>query len=172
MKGVEIMNMNHFKKEVQSIDWRDFPDIPVALFALADADQESNELLHKIDGLEFDLLLNARVVHNVLSAIGNDHCGVYYSVARQSLPFIVQIALYGNHVVARNCAINILIDLYYFCPEGSDEKLGHYVKEVIETTVTENRGDFIQFALDDKRNKSLIENLLDIIDDGDSRNMG
>lgn len=160
--------MNQFMTEIQAVDWHVFEDAPKTLIALALANQESTENIYQIEGINVDLLLNARITSDVLFAIGNNHRGTYYPISRKALPFIVQIALYGNHVVARNCAINILIDLFYFCPDvfyKEDDELECFIKETIRTAITDNREAFTQFELDDKRNKSLVEGLMAIVDE-------
>ena len=167
------MDINQFISDVNSINWHSYcredyqPErVPISLIALARADQESKEGIYQRAGTEVDLLLNAKIKSDVMFAVGNDHRGTYYPVARRALPFVIQIALYGFHVVARNCAINILIDLFYFCSDcDSDDMLNKFVKDEIKSTIIANRENFKKFAADDKRNGSLIESLMGIADD-------
>ena len=171
------MDLDKFIQEVKAVNWHDFsgsdfyyPEkVAESLIALALANQETKEKIAYSAESNFDLLLNANISSTVLSAIGNNHCGSYYPVVRKALPFITQIALLGNHLVAKNCAINILIDLYYFCAEcnddsDSEEELTRFVKSTIKNTISENRNFFEIFAVDDPRNKSLIKSLLEIIE--------
>jgi len=171
------MNLDDFALEVKKVNWHDFKgseyykpeEVAISLIALSAADEESKEGIHKIEGVEADLLLNAKITQEVGFAIGNFHSGTYYPAIRKALPFIIQIALSGNHLVARNCAINILIDIYYFCPEcndGSDSEkdLMVFVKSAIKNMVSENRDIFVKFATDNPRNESLIKSLLEIIE--------
>jgi len=168
------MNLDKFIEEVKAINWYDFsgsdfyyPEkVADSLIALAYANQESREGM--LDNS--DLLLNAKVASDVRFAIGNDHSGTYYPAVRKALPFISKIALFGNHLVAKNCAINILIDLYYFCSEcnddsDSEEELMKFVKSTIERTISENRDVFVNFVVDDPRNESLVKSLLEIVDE-------
>lgn len=165
------MDIEQFKKEVMAIDWNNYngsyfnPDrVPSALISLALVEQESKERTYHMEGVEPPvLLLNGKINSDVLFAIGNDHSGSYHSAVQGALPFIIQVSLFGNTEVARNCAIETLIDLYYFGPEDGSEKLEKFVKETIKKTISENKDNFIKFSNDHIRNKSLIEDLLEII---------
>jgi len=84
-----------------------------------------------------------------------------------ALPFIIEVALYGNHVVARNCAINILIDLYYFDPEYAPQELQESVRKTIEDVIEENRANFEEFVAEYPRNATLIKSLWRIHDEKD-----
>ena len=169
------MDIKRYKEEVSAVDWHKYggslyyePNkVPTALLALAIADTESAEGIWKIEGMEPpNLLLNAKIKSDLLFAIGNNHSGAYYQAVQEALPFIIQVSLFGNHEVARNCAINILIDLYYFCPvSGSSEELLRFVKETIKRTVNDNEENFRQFSNDYSRNKSLVTDLFGIIDE-------
>lgn len=187
------MDIAKFIENVNGVDWQKYDDAeyfkyrydginsfaqtaPMPLIALAAADNESDELLYKplVENFDkFHFSANGYISHNVLCAIGNDHSGNYYPVAREALPFIIEVALYGNHLVARNCAINILIDLYYFSPgnfhedEETANELEQCVSKTIRDMIAEHRGNFLKFAIDDTRNKSLIEGLLCIVDEQD-----
>jgi len=172
------MNAEQFTLDVKSIDWHSFDDspyynpeqVPSALVSLFLADEESKDGIdtsENFSDMNIDLLLNAEIASNVLFAIGNNHRGTYYNAAQKALPFIVQVALYGNHEVARNCAMNILIDLYYFCSDNGSVELERYVKSTIEKTILDNRNSFIKFALDFKRNELLIESLRSIVEENE-----
>jgi len=173
------MDIKQFITEVETANWYSYngptyyrpKDAPSSLISLALADKESTEGKYHIEGVEADLNLNPKITNDVLFAIGNNHSGSYYPAVREALPFIVQIALFGNHVVARNCAINILIDLYYFCADCTDTdsdpiELEQFVKEAINRAVIDNRESFEKLVINDVRNKSLIEeSLMGIIND-------
>jgi len=167
------MDVNKFIAEVNAINWRNFDDlehsqpksIPCSLMTLALADEESEEGIYKAEGMKTELLLNAAIKNNVMFAIGNGHSGEYYSVVREILPFIVQIALSSNHLVAKNCAINIIIDLYFAYPANGSEELENFVKDSIKKSITENREIFLSLVTHDKRNKSLIDSLISIVDE-------
>ena len=156
------MDIEQFTLEVKAVEWDRYigplyynpDDVSISLISLALADQESKERIIQIEGIEADLLLNAKITSDVMFAIGNDHSGTYYPAVRAALPFIIQVALYGNHVVARNCAINILIDLYAFTPDDGSNELLKFVQATIEKVIIENRESFTKFADDDKRNQS------------------
>jgi len=170
------MKLEQFTSAVENIDWQSFSDspyynparIPSALVCLFLADKESQDGIYTSENfsdMNIALLLNAAIANDVLFAIGNNHRGIYYNAVQKALPFIVQVVLYGNHEVARNCAMNILIDLYYFCSDNGSVELERYVKSTIEKTILDNRDSFIKFALDFERNESLIENLISIVDE-------
>jgi len=162
------MDINQFIARLNTVDWWNYEDFPSKLKALALADQESKDGIVQIKGVEGDLLLNAKIAGDVFRVIENNQCGSYCQVAKDALPFIIEIALFGNHVVARNCAINILIDLYYSCPSidiSNDSEIT--VKGEIRDTISKNKANFMKFADDDKRNISLIhDSLMSIIDEG------
>jgi len=181
-----FMDIKQFIEEVNNVHWSGFDgpnyykpnDVPEALISLALAAQESRDGLDYFENIglnskaqEGDLLLNAAIANKVKFSIGNDHNGSYYPAVRGALPFIIQIALFGNNAVAINCAINVLIDLYYHCPDctGSDtdtdpKELQEFLRGAIENTINGNRQKFEQIAKDDARSESLIESLLEIID--------
>ncbi|MCL2400594.1 MAG: hypothetical protein FWC91_12725 [Defluviitaleaceae bacterium] len=167
------MNIEQFIAAVKRVDWYSFgssiyyipENVPNALIALALADKESKEGIYHIENIKCDLLLNAPISSNVMFAIGNDHCGSYYPAVREALPFIVQVALLDNHLVAKNCATNILIDLYHFCSDSGDKNLETFVKGTIRNVISSNRENFTKVAVDDARNKSLIESLMSIVDE-------
>ena len=161
------MDTDRFIADVWAVDWSSFQEDyykqkepQASLIALALATQESREGIHHIKGVIPELLLNTSIASNVMFAIGNGHRGTYYPIVREALTFIIQIALYGNHLVARNCAINIMVDLYHFEPEYAPAELQEYVQHTIERSVLENRENFQEFADRNKENESLINHLL------------
>jgi len=181
------MDINRFIENVNSVDWHKFDytelsnrrydgiysfaqTVPTSLIALALVDKESDELLY-IEGLErfglkrTDFIANAPIDSNIKFAIGNEHRGTYYPIILEVLPFIVEVALLGNHVVSRTCAINTLIDLYHFYPDDGSEEMLNFVKKTIEDVIVEHRENFIKFAESDMRNKTLIEDLLCIVEE-------
>ncbi len=111
------------------------------------------------------------VYNNVLSAVGNNHGGTYYPVAELALKYILITATTGNSEIARNCALDILFDLYAtFVPEiGSyhsitEKDLERRVKQIIASS----KGDFndiISNSSESGRNKSLIKELLDCFEE-------
>ena len=189
------MDVGKFIVNVNNADWQKYDDaeyfrydhggigsfsqaVPPTLIALALADEESDDLLNmkmlKKRGISrTDFISNAMIDCKVRFAIGNDHRGTYYPVIREALPFIIEVALYGNHVVARTCAINALIDLYgfeaegSFNPEGDADELSEFVKKTIKDMVVEHRENFSKFAVDDIRNRFLIEDLFKHVDKQD-----
>jgi len=155
------MDINQFVAKLNAVDWWNYEDFPNKLKTLALADQESKDGIAEIKGVEGDLLLNAKIAADVFRVIENNQCGSYCQVAKDALPFIIEIALFGNHVVARNCAINILIDLYHSCPSTNiSNDSEDIVKRKIRDTISKNKANFIKFADDDKRNISLIHDSL------------
>jgi len=169
------MDVDKLITAISTINWHYYNDefyyperVSISLLALAYADQELKEGIYLRADENYEkvnLLLNAKISSDVLFAIGNNHRGTYYPVVREALPFIIQIALHGNHIVAINCAINILIDLYYFCSDDGSKELESFVKETIRTTIKENKSYFQQLSIEDPRHKSLIGSVMGIIDD-------
>ena len=102
------MDINKYIAEIRSIDWHSYTnEVPKALISLACAEQESKGGIYQQGNSDVDLLLNAKIANDMLSSIGNNHAGCYFPIVRDALPFIIQVSLFGNHLVARNCAINI-----------------------------------------------------------------
>lgn len=167
-----MIDIEKYRKEIAAVDWDKYngsiyynPDkVASALTSLALVQEESSEGIYTIEGTEPPvLLLNAKIENDLLYTVGNNHSGSYYPVVQKALPFIIQIALNGNHEVARNCAINALIELYYFSPENDSTELSRFVKETIEKTIRENKENFTKFSDDYSRNKSVIADLFEIL---------
>jgi len=167
------MDINKLIHDINTINWHIYtgehyqPErVPTSLIALVLADKESKEgISQREGGDDADLLLNAKISSDVMFAIGNEHRGTYYPAVREALPFIFQIAFNGPHIVARNCAINIMINLYYFCPQCDSEELENFVKDSIKTVINENKSYFYQLIVDDYRHVSLVGSVMSIIDD-------
>ena len=182
------MDINSFVERVNSTNWQKYDDakyfqyrydginsfaqtVPQALIALALVDKESDELLDmnllkRIGKSRTDFISNAPICSNLMFAIGNDHAGYYYPVALEALFFIIEVALYGNHVVARNCAIDSLINLYYFASDDDSGELTTTVKKTIKNMIIRHKDNFIKFTVDDKRCNAIVDDLVGIIDDG------
>jgi len=183
------MDICRFIESVNNTDWQRFDGakyfqnrydgvnsfakiVPQALIDLALVDKESNELLdmgflERTGKSRADFIANAPICSNLMFAIGNDHAGEYYHVARGALPFILEVAVYGNHLISRTCAINILIDLYCFGPEGGSDDLEVFVKTSIENAINMHRENFSIFFASDMRNKELMKDLFAIVDEKD-----
>ena len=157
------MNIKNIQNEIDRIDWKSFsgpeyyePDrVYSALISLISLKEES---------------LNNKVYNNVLVAIGNNHAGTYYPAVQKALKYIIQTAISGNTEIAKNCALNILIDLYAsFCPEignnnlATAEELEQKVLNIIEAS-KENLNNFINNELESFRNIQLAKELLNYID--------
>jgi len=155
------MDMDKFIQEVNAVDWHEFggsiyykPEkVADSLIALATAENELNNIYFDV---EF--------------AIGNSHCGTYYPAVRKALPLIIDVALNSKYLNSKKCAIDILVDLYYFCPEcdddrDSEEELMKFVKKTIENMIVENKNYLIKFDDEYCATKiSPIKDLLEIID--------
>ncbi|MGI9569034.1 MAG: hypothetical protein ACR2PH_04670, partial [Desulfobulbia bacterium] len=83
--------------------------------------------------------------------------------------YIIQTAISGNTEIAKNCALNMLIDLYAsFYPEignynlATSEELEQKVLNIFEAS-KEKFNDFINNALESSRNRQLAKELLDYI---------
>ena len=166
------MKIKEFINNVENTNWQECEEltcfvpekVPAALISLALVDKESNDGIYDTKGVEYDLLLNPKITNNLLSAVGNNHAGTYYPVIKKALSYIIQVSLSGNHIVARNCAVNILIDLYFFHPDDGSAELQKYVKDIIRKTIKENSKKYTELIILDYRNKSLIDTLMSIIE--------
>ena len=158
----EHMDIKNIQKEINRIDWKLFsgpehyePDrVSGALSSLISLKKES---------------LSNKVYNNVLFAIGNNHAGTYYPAAQKALKYIIQTAISGNTEIAKNCALDMLIDLYAsFYPEignynlATSEELEQKVLNIIEASEEEFR-NFINNELESSRNRQLAKELLDYI---------
>ena len=156
------MDIKNIQKEINRIGWKSFsgpeyyePDrVSGALSSLISLKKES---------------LNDEVYNDVLSAIGNNHAGTYYPAVQKALKYIIQTAISGNTEIAKNCALNILIDLYAsFCPEignynlVNSEELEQKVLNIIEAS-KEKLNNFINDELESSRNRQLAKELLDYV---------
>lgn len=167
------MDISRFIEKVNSTDWQNYDDpeyfryrydgicsfaqtVPSLLIALAALDNESDEL-NDLNG-------------QIRFAVGNDHRGTYYPVIREVLPFIVEVALFGNHVEARASAICVMEDWYFFDPEiypknDSNDLLENELLEFVETTIRnlmEYRENLMNFASVNHKEK-LIEGFFGIV---------
>ncbi|MCL2365175.1 MAG: hypothetical protein FWC71_10985 [Defluviitaleaceae bacterium] len=171
------MEINNFIERVNNANWQKYDNginsfaqtVPQTLIDLARVDQESDELLdlrliERLGESRANMIANAPIGSNLLFAIGNDHAGSYYAVAQVALPFIIEVALYGNHIVARTCAINCLIDLYHFESEDGLE-VEKYVREQIKEAINVNKENFTSFFASDKRNNDVMIYLFEITDE-------
>jgi hypothetical protein len=107
----------------------------------------------------------AGTYNEVLSAIGNNHGGTYYPTAMSALSTIITIAKQGASEVARNCAMNILFDLYA-CFEADAGNNDEICKQELEKFVQENIEAFAQEAVplsESDRNKKLRKELCECI---------
>jgi len=67
----------------------------------------------------------------VLDAVGNNHAGFYYPVVKEALPFIIEVALDGNNVFSRRCAINTLIDFNHFSCHPEDSEVEEFIARTL-----------------------------------------
>ena len=107
---------------------------------------------------------NKQTYNNVLFTIGNNHAGSYYPAILKALPIIIKIAETTNNEIVRNCALNIIDDLYCcFGPESgsynkiSTEEIENFVKYTIRNFIEENK------LTDSDRNTQLIADLIEFI---------
>ncbi len=129
--------MLNIEEKINNEDWLQFngPEdydaklVPIALMELVNLKEPKNA--------EY-------VGSRLISAIANDHMGVYYPVVLKSLWYIITIASSSTNSVSKTCALGVLNDLYYFEPytEGfngcSEEGLKRYVKDTLEPYSDEN----------------------------------
>jgi len=156
MKRSSMINTERIIKEIHTIDWASYsgpdefnPDeVSKALVKLLLIEDENDAW---------------STYNKVLFSIGNNHRGTYYSVAKEAIKYILLTAISGEREVARNCALNILVDLYgSFWPEPDNPIL---MKSVL-STIEDNKEVFIRIAeneAESERNRSLTRILLEDI---------
>ncbi|MGL5437642.1 MAG: hypothetical protein ACRDBO_20020 [Lachnospiraceae bacterium] len=153
------MDLRKYTAEVESKDLTEFKyntynnpeNISQALLALAFVDKEEPD--------NKGVVLAPSIYNNVLSAIGNNHSGTYYPVVLEALNFIIAVSLHGNNEISRNCAINILIELFFFSPENVSKELA----KVVKMEITKNKENFIYLSCTDEKNRNLLNELVECI---------
>ena len=160
------MDTNQFLNDIRSVNWKDFNGpqyynenrVVTALEALAAVSDEDTSGFVPIGMQTEPIVLNGRVYDDVLFAIGNNHAGTYYPAVYKAIGFIMQVALEGTNEISRNCAINILIDLYHICPEQNvmfpDEM--YQIKDFVKKFILKNKENLIELSKRDPRNRKLI----------------
>jgi hypothetical protein len=161
------VDIQKYIADVKSIDWNKYKyraynspqNVCDTLVSLAIAENEE-------ENRKGDVLLAPAVYNDVLSAIGNNHAGTYYPVALEALPFILKVALYGNHEISRNCAINILNELFFFTSEDGDLELDKRIK--IE--IANHKENFIELSHVDEKNSELLNDFVECINEVQNEN--
>ena len=151
-------------ERIKSIDWEKYKgteyykpnDVAPALIALINLDDEGR---------------NQAVYNQVLFTIGNNHRGTYYFAIQEALGFILIAATIGNSEVSRNCALEMLTDIYCaFGPELTKETFHLYeelqsgVKKEIEGYCS-NFQEIATSGSESQRNRALASDLVEFIDD-------
>lgn len=160
------MDMKKFIKDVEAIDWHiykynDFhnpQNISKALIALALVDKAEND--------NKGVVLAPTVYHDVLFAIGNNHAGTYYPVVQVALCFIIQVALDGNNDISRNCAINIIWELFFFTLESGSDELGKLIKNEIANC----KDELLKLSCVDELNSKLLVEFVECITEVQNEN--
>jgi hypothetical protein len=109
---------------------------------------------------------NIITYNNILSSIGNNHSGTFYKVAEEAINYILIIACESENEIARNCALNILTDLYgsfeaspeSYCNTQESINGKIFIKEKILSTL--HSAHVIITTDESDRNKSLIMDIL------------
>jgi len=128
------------KIEISNVDWAGFNGpsmydanaVPSALHSLLELD-DSNK--------------SEEVGNNLISALGNNHAGVYYPVALNAFDYIIQIANSTESKTCRMCALAVLNDFYYFEPdvEGYSECTAEELKKIIKRKLLPYSDEAIEF---------------------------
>lgn len=160
------MNKGDYEHEIVKFDWSIYsgPDyyepknVPLALLELINLENEED---------------NNAVYNSVLSAVGNNHGGTYYPVIERAIKYIIGTALGSEFEVARNCSLNMLIDLY----ATFDAEICKYTKitfedleKVVSNEIEEIKPELISilnYSKESSRNKELASDLLACIDEID-----
>ena len=155
------MNTHKTIEKIKTIDWAEYngPEY----FSPAEVVESLCQLV-----LLTEDHLRQTVYDRVLFAIGNNHAGTYYPVIREALDFILEVAVEGASEVARNCALDILTDLYLsFVPDtGMSTKFtAAGLKEFVEKRIKSYEPFFLEILRTEKeseRNLKLIKGITDI----------
>lgn len=178
-KGIlskKTLDLEEYSNAVDSIDWKEFdgseyynPDrLSKALKTLAAIDTAD---LNQSISIEFghipNLLQNNKVCNEVLFAVGNNHAGTYYPATVKAIEFIIQVAINGNNGISRNCALNILIDLFHFWPELGDykENSADEIKAIVNTKILGIKPQLLLLAVRDSENKAVILDLIESLNE-------
>jgi len=168
-----ILDINQFIEEVNAVDWRQYDDpayfqyrydginsfaqtTPQVLISLALVEKKE-DMYREVPTTGGGTALSPKYF-DVLDAVGHNSRGCYYPVIRNALPFIIKIALSGNSGAARHCAIDCLIELYYFYPERGLDELQVFVR----TSIEESIDDLIKVLKADNRDEESLNSLLEI----------
>jgi len=163
------LDINKFTDAVNAIDWAKYklPDympqshvshIPQALIALATVEKEDKQPeIVEIDGRKSLAGIGSRSY--VIGAIGNDHSGTYYAVAKDAVGFILEVALHGGNEFARRYALEVLYDLFCFNSEDEDLALELFVHD----TIRRKKIDFVELEKTDTYNQERIIWILECI---------
>ena len=151
-------------EQIKSVDWGKFKgieyyepnDVAPALIALVNLDDDN---------------CNEDIYNQVLFAIGNNHGGTYYSAIQEALRFILITAIDGNSEVSRNCALEMVTDIYCaFGPELTQETFHLYdkLKSNVKKEVEELYPKLMELASlksESQRNRKLALDLIGAIED-------
>jgi len=114
---------------------------------------------------------NTNVYNRVLFAVGNNHGGTYYPAILGALEFIVSVAVSHETEIARNCALNMLIDIYasFEAEMGaykliSEQELNEWVKSQIESVKPELVKNCSK-SMESSRNKGLAMELIECMEE-------
>ena len=122
-----------------------------ALLALVNLNQESD---------------NFNVYNDILFSIGNNHAGTYYPAVESALEFILIIAIRGVNEISRNCALEILTDIYFsFEPSLHENEPGAHeaFQKRINKAIESSYEGFLQIETsnaESDRNRQLARDLL------------
>jgi hypothetical protein len=104
---------NFLKEKIYKTDWSsfsgplgyDFKKVSPALVSLMEIESSQQ---------------TQDVTNQLISALGNNHAGVYYPVVIGALDYIIEIAKTTDSSPCRMCALSFLNNLYYFEPDASE----------------------------------------------------
>ena len=146
-------------KAIRSCDWRSFEG--PELYEPSEVVPALESLFHLEKEEDIDKTYN-----RVLWAIGNNHAGTYYPAIRGALEFLLIAALDSESRFSRECAANILFDLYScFIPEvGSSQDITDIALEsFVVRTINSRRKDFERIVQDGGAD-TVIADLLDCME--------
>jgi len=151
-------------EQIKLVDWHKYTgveyfkpkEVAPALISLVNLDDESE---------------NHTIYNRILFSIGNNHCGTYYSAIQGALEFILITSIEGKTEISKNCALEILTDLYCsFGPELTPET-SHLSEELQSNVKKEIENFYNKFenmaasGNESERNRVLASDLVESIDD-------
>lgn len=134
-----------------------------------DPDWATQELYHSLMYLVHltDDEQSKLIYHRILYAVGNNHMGTYYPIVTDALPILLKVAFEHQHEIVRNCALEVITDLYLSFVSEIMGVASDYTEDELDTLVAnevESHLEQFQALLDNPaesdRNKALVKDIV------------